>query len=331
MRKRKRRVRVIKRINLRRKRKLKFKRTRYNIVNGWRFNIHEVVAPEMFNIGNIERVIDFLASTEKFCKKNKVGVLKINLDNVLMIDMYAISLMLSMMIKLSGHKIRFWGTYPENNLAKQFILESGFLDIVRTNVYEPGNRRKGNKIFMLGKDCVDSHRISKAVKETMRYIVGKETIYSPVYEDMVEISSNSVEHANLNRIEKNWLVSICIEGKRVRYILTDTGSGILATLRKKLSQKLGDVLKNRSDEDVLQAVFCKYYQSVTGEINRHKGLPIVYESFLSGFISNFQVLSNKVMIDFEKNSKYDLPKGFNGVMFSWTVSIDNYNNWLKSL
>ena len=291
---------------------------------------YEAIAPSRFNISNIDELIKFLQETESFCKRHKVNFLKVNLDNVVSIDMYAISLMLSMLNKLSCRNIRYWGTYPSDIQCRQYIIDSGFLDIVKTNIKKPEDRQKGNQIYMVGKDCVDSNRIGKSVRESMTHLVGTPTIYPPVYDNMCEVSANSVEHANEHMKEKNWLVSISIEGDKIHFILTDTGLGILATLRKKTSQKIKDMF-HKSEADVLRDVFKKLYQSITGEINRHKGLPIIYESFEEGFISDLQVLTNKVLLDFETKQSISLSRGFNGVLFSWTVSLNNYNKWMNSL
>lgn len=99
--------------------------------------------------------------------------------------------------------------------------------------------------------------------------------------------------------------------------------------RKRL-KKIKDMFL-KSEADVLRDVFKKLYQSITGEINRHKGLPIIYESFEEGFISDLQVLTNKVLLDFETKQSTSLGRGFNGVLFSWTVSLNNYNKWINSL
>lgn len=291
---------------------------------------YEVVAPIDFTINNINGLIRFILEIENVCNKDKIKLLKVNLNHVVSIDMYAISLMLSMLSKLSYKHIRYWGTYPTCLTCRQYIINSGFLDIVKSNIKGPEDKQKGTQIYMVGKDCVDSHRIGKYVRESMALLIGEPSVYPPVYDDICEISANSVEHANRHTIEKNWLVSISKEGDKLHFILTDTGLGILTTLRKKTSQEIRDLF-HKSDSEVLQDVFLKVYQSVTGEINRHKGLPIIYESFTEGFISNLKVLTNKVLLDFETNSSKLLNKSFNGVLFSWTVSMDNYKKWINSL
>lgn len=291
----------------------------------------EVKAPKEFSLNNLDRVVQFINDTENRCGKEISKSLKVNLDEVEQIDSYAISLMLSMLNRLSHKQINFWGTYPASLTAKRFILESGFLDVMRTNIRKPANERKGNQIFMVGKDSVDSHRIGRAVRESMEFITGKEGPYPPIYDNMLEICANSVEHANLKTPDKNWLVSISFEDNNIHYILTDTGLGILSTLKKKGSQKLKEIVTSKTDAEILYDVFHKAYQSVTGEINRHKGLPIILESFAEGHVSSLKVLTNKVFYDFETNTSKELKYGFKGVLYSWTVSRNNYDNWLKSL
>lgn len=292
----------------------------------------EVIAPQYFTIQNIERILVFLSDTERMCNRLDTKTLKVNLDGVKEIDSYAICLMLSMLSRLSYKNIHYWGTYPVLQEAKNYILESGFLDVMKSTIIKrPSNKRMENRMFMIGKDCVDSHRIGKAVRESMAYITGKEIAYPPVYDNMLEISANSVEHANLKTQDKNWLVSISFEDDKVHYILTDTGFGILATLKKKVSQKVNDFFSSKTDSQILYDVFNSKYQSITGEINRHKGLPIILESFLEGFVSNLIVVTNKVLYDFENDETKVLKHGYNGVLYSWTVSRSNYDIWEKSL
>lgn len=297
----------------------------------YRPQTHEAIAPRDFSIGNISTVVTFLQNTYRYCSKNKFSFLKINLDNVTKIDAFGLALIISMLNKLSFLNIRYWGTYPNDSASKQFIIDSGFLSFVKTNLRKPEERKNGNQLFMIGKASVDSRRIGQAVKNAMKYLLGVSTQYSPVYEDMLEVSANSVEHANESKIEKNWLVSISEEDDKLHFILADTGLGILANLKKKNSQLIKDWLTQKKDEEILEDVFHKLYQSITGEINRHKGLPVIYESFSDGFISNLKILTNKVLYDFGTQKSLQLTSSFNGVLYSWTVSIENYNNYINSL
>lgn len=325
----KRRNAVIKRLN--KERNSRPKETRSNKSKShYNKRLYEAIAPEDFSYSNISKCISFIQNTDIDCRKNKYSLLKVNLDWVKRIDAFGIALIISMLNKLSCRHIRYWGTYPMTYSAKQYIIESGFLELVKTNLKKPAKRANGNQLFMIGKSSVDSHSIGEAVRKAMLHLLGHEDVYPPVYDNMLEISANSVEHANDVKIEKNWLVSITTEEKLLHFILADTGIGILDNLKKKKYQEVRDWLV-KDDADVLYGVFNKMYQSITGEINRHKGLPIVYESFNDGFISNLKVMTNKILVDFETNTSIKLKKGFKGVLYSWTVTIDNYNKWLNSL
>lgn len=320
---------VIKRLNIERNRRPRYLRSNKAKSHNNK-GLYEAIAPEDFSYSNISKCISFIQDIDMECRKNKYSTLKVNLDLVTKIDAFGIALIISMLNKLSFRRIRYWGTYPSLNSAKQYIIESGFLELVKTNLQKPANRTNGNQLFMIGKSSVDSPRIGQAVRKAMSHLLGREDVYPPVYDNMLEISANSVEHANDAKFEKNWLVSISTEENRLHFILADTGIGILENLKKKKYQEIRDWLM-KDDKEVLCGVFNKMYQSVTGEINRHKGLPIVYESFKDGYISGLKVMTNKILVDFETNKSLKLKKGFKGVLYSWTVTIDNYNNWLNSL
>lgn len=65
--------------------------------------------------------------------------------------MYAISLLLSVLNKLSYKNIRYWGTYPKNPKSKQYIIDSGFLDVVKTNIKNQRIAKKGTRFIWLEK------------------------------------------------------------------------------------------------------------------------------------------------------------------------------------
>lgn len=57
-----------------------------------------------------------------------------------------------------------------------------------------------------------------------------------------------------------------------------------------------DTIFFKKDDNVLLSVFNKEYQSRTGEINRHKGLPNVMDAFKDGYIGELKVLTNYVFM-----------------------------------
>lgn len=71
----------------------------------------------------------------------------------------------------------------------------------------------------------------------------------------------------------------------------------------------------------------KKYQSVTGEINRHKGLPNVLSALEHGYISDLEVITNKVYYNFSLNYYTNLKNEFKGTAFLWKVSKENIDKY----
>lgn len=59
---------------------------------------------------------------------------------------------------------------------------------------------------------------------------------------MLEICANSVEHGNVFVQDKNWLVSISFSDNYAKFVLMDTGEGILKTLKRKTRELFADLL-----------------------------------------------------------------------------------------
>ncbi len=285
--------------------------------------------PSKFVLQNIENVLRFINSTYNKCKPSYINHIFFKLNNIEEIDIYSICLLISLINKLS-HKTGCYGNYPDNDRNKQFLINSGFLNIMRSDIKNPVSRKYNNQLYMIGKNNVEGRKIGESIKESMEFLTGEKNHYPPIYDNMIEICANSVEHSNKEEIDKNWLISITYEeDNNVHFLLTDTGEGILKTLYKKDIEMFRDKMTLKSDSTVLEAVFNNEYQSRTGEINRHKGLPNVLESFKDCYISDLIVLTNRVLYNFGENKSKLLKNEFKGTMFSWRISKKNIEIWKK--
>ena len=284
----------------------------------------------MFISGKMEESLFFINRTFKKAKNGPFRSIFFIMDEVERIDIFTICLLLSLINKLAGKKIHCWGNYPILPRVKKDFIESGFMDVMKSTINADSQRRFKNHMYMIGKQCVDGRKIGESIKEVMEYITDVPQHYAPVYDDILEICANSVEHTNEKMDEKNWLVSISYEVDSVHFVLTDTGAGILNTLHKKKVEMFKDSILFKKDYQVLEGVFNKAYQSQTGEINRHKGLPNVLESFKDGYIDNLVVLTNCVWYNFSANEYSVLKNEFKGSMFSWTLSKKNIEKWIQS-
>ena len=294
-------------------------------------NVVRVNLPREFSIKNIEESLDFVNTTIALVERHKASFIRFELAHVTQIDMMAICWLISLISKASASKIHCFGNFPDDTEVKDYVQNSGFLDVISSKLQKPSSQKFPNHIYMIGKNTVDSKRLSTLVKSSIEYLTGIPGHYSPVYDNLVEISANSVEHANEYSFDKNWLISVSYERDQVLYILTDVGKGVLSTLKKKKKELFNDIIFFKKDSDVLKGVFEGLYQSQTGEVNRHKGLPEVYESFVDGFISDLQVLTNCVLYNFATQEKKILTNEFKGVMISWTLKKQNIEQWKKSL
>lgn len=290
----------------------------------------KVAVPKFFISEKMEESLFFINRTFKKAQHGSFRSIFFEMNEVERIDIFTICLMLSLINKLAGKNIHCWGNYPMMPKVKRDFVESGFLDVVKSAVKSNSHSHFKNQMFMIGKKCVDGKRVGESIKEVMEYMTGTKQHYAPVYDDILEICANSVEHANERLYGKNWLVSISLEKDSVHFILTDTGAGILNTLHKKKIEMFADSILFKKDYQVLEGVFNKSYQSQTGEINRHKGLPNVLESFNEGYIDNLIVLTNCVWYNFSTHKHSVLKNEFKGTLFSWTLSKKNIEKWKTS-
>lgn len=249
-----------------------------------------------------------------------------DLRDVTSIDIIAICLFLSLINKMNANGIGSRGNYPDDETAKRVLIESGFSDLMQS-AYKPLKTKKyNNQLYIVGSKRVDNKRIGQSVKEAVGYLTGIERHFQPIYTMLIEICSNSVEHANKKEKDKNWVVSVSYEPDRVNFIVADAGEGILRTIHKKVPEMFVDKVF-RGDGEVLEDLLNKEYQSRTKEINRHKGLPKIKENFEAGYVDNMKILTNKVWYDMASRTYEKTKNEYFGVLYFWSFTKANYQKW----
>jgi hypothetical protein len=288
----------------------------------------KVTVPSVFSFkDNLAQLLQFINSVYNEYKNN---ILKrdlfFNMQSVNQIDLTAICMLLSLINKLSRKNISCYGNYPLSLNQKRYLVNSGFLDIVKTNKESRKLRETSefeNHAYLIGQGHLKPADIGRIIKKVVKSIVGVEANYKPLYSILIEICANSVEHANMQDVEKNWLVSVSYEDSKVVFHATDSGQGILGTLRKKNVEKIKDWFTMKNDGEIIKEVFSKHYLSATGDKNRHKGLPCIKETFDKGYISSLTVLTNMVYYQFETNSYALLNYPYYGTLYYWEVTLNN--------
>ncbi len=276
-----------------------------------------------------ESVLRFLNEAFGYYKKlrNKIQEKRYNYDlsAVEKIDITAICLFLSLINKIYANGIGSRGNYPTNDNARKILIESGFADIMQSAFKSLRTKKYKNQLYIVGSKRVDNKKIGQSVREAVGFLTGVEKHFQPIYTMLIEICSNSVEHANKKDKDKNWVVSVSYEPNRVNFIVVDTGEGIMRTIKKKLPELFVD--KFRSDGAILEDLLNKGYQSRTKEINRHKGLPKIKENFDAGYVDNMKILTNKVWYDMASKTFEKTENEYFGVLYSWSFTKENYQIW----
>lgn len=248
-----------------------------------------------------------------------------DLTAVSSIDITAICLFLSLINKLNANKIGSSGNYPQNEEAKSILKESGFADIMQSAFKPLKTKKYRNQLYIVGSNRVTNKKIGESVKEAVEYLTGTPHHFQPIYTMLIEICSNSVEHANKKEKDKNWIISVSYEPGRVNFIVVDTGEGIMRTIQRKLPEMFRD--KFRHDGEVLEDLLNGGYQSRTKEINRHKGLPKIKENFNAGYVENMKILTNNVWYNMADGTYEKTKNEYFGVLYSWSFTKDNYQRW----
>ncbi|MDR3046877.1 MAG: hypothetical protein LBU51_04580 [Bacteroidales bacterium] len=271
-------------------------------------------------------VLGFVNTINKVIKRGRNKLIKIDLSDVVKIDIGAIGLLLSKMNELSQRHFYAFGTMPKDATCKTIISESGFLEHMRDL---KGNKieTKEHKSMMVnrGFDKTSNSMVGAEIRNVVKHLTGEENTYRPIFSMVQEMCANSIEHANEKN--KNWLFSVYYKDtETVCFTMTDIGHGILETLRKKATQIVSDFLK--SDIDILDRAFDKKYASVTNDINRNKGLPKIKKIVINNYVNNLIVITNNVLLNFsdESNSKI-LNKKFNGTFYYWELNKKCIDIW----
>jgi anti-sigma regulatory factor (Ser/Thr protein kinase) len=182
-----------------------------------------------------------------------------------------------------------------------------------------------NLMLMLGKEKSESTKVGKCIKQAIEELTGKPNHYPPIYGIIQEMNGNSVEHAY--KIKKHWILGINHDktNNKMIFTFTDNGFGILRTLKRRFNKKVFDNLQWYKDEDILNGVFDKKYNSrFKKQYNRNKGLPVIKKAYIEDKINNLIVISNKAFLDFENKTSISLKNEFSGTFYYWELDLNTY-------
>jgi len=334
-RKRKREKAVRKRLNIQRAKRRKSVGQRKNTRKAFRSQIsvpeETILMGAHFSIVNTPNLV--LRDIQKISTiTNKYGVrrtYKIDMSQIADIDIGAICLLLSKINELGSRNIQIWGNLPENKDSNNLIRESGFLSHMKDlrGRQFPKNKNSQNLLVKRGFDKTSNRMLGNEIRSVVKYLTGIEGTFRPLYSMVQEMCGNSIEHANNQKEEKNWLFAIYYKTDRVVFTMADIGQGILSTLKRKVSQTMADTLRG-NDIEVLNGVFGKKYQSVTSDENRNMGLPKIKEINDNHYVDNLIVITNNVLLNFnDKGKSATLENKFHGTFYYWELTANCIDRW----
>jgi len=278
------------------------------------------------NVDGVMTFINYVYTTVNRISGNQIA--SFDMNNVVYIDNMAISILLALVNSISRKKCFVKGSSPINEHAREIFKESGFFEHVEMILGKRPTRKNANNLMIeAGTNQTKNKMVGQEIRKAMFFLTGKSCPYQPVYSIIQEICGNSVEHANTELMNKNWLISVFYEGESIIFTMVDIGKGILGTLRKKTSQKFRDAIHFKDGVDMLRGAFTKQYQSATWDINRNKGLPKINDYQEKGYIGNLMVVTNNILLDFNGDKSHEIKTNFRGTFYTWTLTKDNINKW----
>lgn len=275
-----------------------------------------LIAPRVFTIKeNKEEVLEFLRKLKE-TKKKKIGI---DLSEVEKINIGAITLLTSISFYLNEKKVSVFGNKPKEERARTFFEKSGFFSLMKTKNIPNQSPDSKNTIFSMGMAETEPTRIASMIENAMETVYGKRMPNKDLYRILMEMMSNSIQHAYEHKKNTRWWVAINhnLVEKKVSFVFLDNGKGIIKTLKPEFLQKLKQITGVNSQDEILQKVFDDKIGSSTKIEGRGRGLPAIYK--VREHFSNFVALSNGAYLNFEHELKETVSNQYNGTYYSWEL------------
>lgn len=298
-------------------------------------NKYKFTAPEKLSIcDNSEETIEYFHEIFEIKHKHNVGTaFFINLENVKNVTMDALMYLTAIVNDARSnriHKYKFKGNFPKEASAKKIFIESGFLSFVNSGIDKeiiPSN----NKIRILKGHKIDSRLAGEICKFVQKECNLNMIDTSPLYEMLIELMGNTIQHAyNQNKINSSahsWYIYAEATEDYIEFVFLDTGFGIPTTVKKRITEKITETIFpmfNKDSEYIISALQGSYRRTQTGEKYRGKGLPQVLDCFNSGLLYDIFIVSGKGWCKLKYKSEEsfeanDFENKISGTLFSWKI------------
>ncbi|MBW1616640.1 MAG: hypothetical protein JRJ49_08940 [Deltaproteobacteria bacterium] len=305
-----------------REEKKKIRKRKKKLKNYTRKQKVKLKCPAKFSIfENSEETLKFFIKVRKYINKKSLFIDMSNVDYLtLETILYSNALLFHNDYNIMQNKKNFKPIkkgLPRNEKIKELILNSGLF-----------KRTEPNKdIFQIKRgEQSDPEVAGNIIDFTLEKMDGKQSSTSKrVYEALVEMMSNTVEHAfKGEKKSSKWHLMACHDKDTncVKFSFLDTGIGIPASINTKFKEKMTKLLR-KNDAKLMYSALQGEFRTQTKKRYRGKGLPSIYKNAKEGSISNLKIISNYGYINCENEELKNFKIKFSGTLYNWDFIYKN--------
>lgn len=298
---------------------------------------HEIEAPENLRLfSNMRQTLEFvreLRALGNLVVDKPGNRIRIKLQRLKQINYATISILKAVIFDFTTREIAIVGDLPIESTCNDYLTESGYLDglIDMSGRAFPPSEQSAHIFFKRGLGRLSREQnlaISDLLANAMVFMNGDIRHECKLKTLLLEGCANSIEWGETKG--QQWMLGMKKEEKNgnreILFTITDVGKGILETLRRKFKDRFLNLVKFRTEHEVLQLAFQRQWGSRSEEINRNNGLPTIRKACELGMIEDLRVLSNNVILRFGENEHAEtFERGFprySGTIYQWRVSAD---------
>jgi len=223
----------------------------------------------------------------------------------------AVLTLLAMLDRAANAKSLVSGNAPDSPKIRQIFLHSGFYQYVQSShVHQVSTDilsiETGEKVDPVTAGAVVKFARSKLLLTDRKLTTG---LYTTIMETMINVE----EHAYSGRKFDKWYLMALHDSSchRVHFALVDNGKGIPTTVRKKITDIMGN------DAELLVSTLNGEERSQTKKAYRGNGLPKVKGYADNKKIENLFVISRNGFYDVGRDIRSSLAEPFLGTLISW--------------
>lgn len=253
--------------------------------------------------------------------------IRISLLGTEQIDFATISILKSIFEEFKYYGVNFRSNYPRDEKCRNYLLESGYFNNMYDSTAREINIPGKGKYFALekkeGKVTIkDLKSFDKMSAEAYEHIQNKQGYSDEIISLLKEVGGNAVEWSD--SYNKLWQIGVYFKKRSVVFTVSDLGRGIRDSLYVSRKLQALDFFTAKSDLDIVNRAFERKYGSLSQEINRNRGLPLIKRTFDEGKIANLIVCTNNVLINFSKPKESVLLNkqyvNFSGTFYQWELN-----------